>query len=335
MQKVAFKQGFIIKILVIFHIFTLSLFAFNKGTVISSKRINGIDVLLVKVEASILPNNENGKEDGTKSIVFNKLDGSIGISKQSFKNIPNAHNNRVTVYYIEKANEKTKFEYTIFFNKEDVLFSKKISPTTSLSNSKVDTNTAIEKETLKNKNITEIGNKEHTIRDFFENGVAYILLFLFFLKLNGLFGNIDNFLNKNINYLLQIVLILIFLFGGERIIRTENSTCYQNPYITEGRVDYFLGEPYVKFIDCYGHKSKSERKNPELLGKAKNETVKIYYNHLSREYDSNEDINIYRVFTSKERYNKEEKTPLHFYFGLLMLFGFIFSYIRKDEAKLI
>ena len=321
----------IIKILILFHLFTLSLFALNKGTVISSKSVNGTDIFLVKVEASVLPNMGENGADGTKSIVFNKLDGSTGLSKQSFKNVPNAHNNRVTVYYIEKNNEKSKYEYRVFFNKDDVLFSKEPTAKPSPQREIETTIETTEKESVKNENITEIGNVKHTIRDFFENSVVYVLLFFTFLKLNGVFGSLDAFLNKKINYLLQTILILIFLFGGERIIRTENSTCYQTPYITEGKVDYFIDEPYVKFVDCYGHQSKSERKNPELLGKAKDETVKIYYNHLSREYYSNEDTNIYRVFTTIEAYEKEQETPLHFYFGLLMLFVLIVSYISKNK----
>ena len=298
-------------------------FALDRGIVVSSKVVDGTHVSLVKVEALVLPNmiNEH-KSDGTKSIVFNKLDNTTGLSKQRFKVIPNVHNERVTVYYIEKDNETYKHEYTVFFIKEDVLF-----PSQQFAQSSTNI--------IKNErgNITEVGDVKHMIRDLFEGSGIYIALFLLFLSLNGFFNNssIDTILQKKVNYVIQIILILIFLFAGEYIIRTENSACYQNPYITEGKIDYFLAEPYVKFVDCYGHKSKSKRKNPELLGKAKNESVQIYYNHASREYYRNEDTNIYRIFTSRDAYEKESETPLRSYFGFLMLFIFVFTYLRKEK----
>jgi len=312
------------KLFLLFHIFIISLFALGKGTVVSSKIIDGVHISLVKTEAEVLPNrirvnNTNEyRDDGTKSLFFYKLDGTTGLSKQRFKVVPNARGERVNIYYVEKDNEKYEHEYTVFFNKEDILF---------------DVSKPIQRSNSNQPEMIEKGKVKHLIRDIFESSGTYITLFLFFLALNGFFNNdiIYTMLNKKIIYALQMLIILIFLFGGEHIIRTEHNSCYQTPYVTEGKIDYFLGEPYVRFIDCYGHKSKSKRKNPELLGKAKNDSVQIYYNHATRDYYSNEDTNIYRVYTSESEYNKKSEIPMRVYFGLLMLFIFLYSYVAKEK----
>ena len=303
-----------------------SLHAMEKGVVVSEKDANGIHISLVKVNAEVLPNfGKENQYDGTKSLVFYKLDGTTGLSKLTYKTVPNEHNQHATVYYVEKSNEKNKHAYTIFFNRNDVLFEKQEEIDVSNDNRA----NASEK-------IIETGEGNHIISDMFKSGGIYIILFLWFLTLNGFFDNsiVDIVLNKKVNYALQIILILMFLFGGERIIRTENSSCYDSPYVTEGKVDYFIDEPYVKFIDCYGHESRSERENNELLGKAKNESVRIYYSHDTREYSHDDDVNVYRVYTSKPAYEKKE-TPIRVYFGLLMLFVFAYSYIYKEKELFI
>jgi len=305
----------------------ISLYAIQKGSVVSEKNIDGVHILLVKVNAEVLPNidADTNRQDGTKSLVFYKLDGTIGLSKDRYTSVPNEHNKHVTIYYIEKDDEKNKHKYRVFFNKEDVLFANQENISVS-NNNRLD---SLDK-------ITETGKEKHFVRDLFQNDSIYFGLFILFLLLNHFFydNTILKRLDKKVNYALQIILILIFLFGGEHIIRTEKSECYSSPYVTLGRVDYFIDEPYVNFVDCYGHKSKSERKNPELHGKAKNESVTIYYNHDTMSYYTNEDTNVYRVFTSKEAYENGTKTPIRFYFGLLMLFIFVYNYFYNKNKKL-
>jgi len=296
----------------------LSLDAMEKGVVVSEKDSNGVHLSLVKVNAEVLPNfGKEDKYDGTKSLVFYKLDGTTGLSKLTYKTVPNEYNRHVTVYYVEKNNEKNKHAYTIFFNRNDVLFENQEEVEVSNENS-VDSLDEI---------ASEDNTESHIIRDTFQDGGIYLTLFMAFLGLNGFFNGyvVDMIFNKKLNYALQIILILIFLFSGENIIRTENSECYDSPYVTMGKVDYFISEPYVTFIDCYGEKGKSVRKNPELLGKAKNDVVKIYYNHDTRESHGN----VYRVYTSRESYKTE--IAAHTYFGLFMLFVLIYSYLYKDK----
>jgi len=304
----------------------LSLDAMEKGVVVSEKDSNGVHLSLVKVNAEVLPNfGKEDKYDGTKSLVFYKLDGTTGLSKSTYKTVPHEYNRHVTVYYVEKNNEKNKHAYTIFFNRNDVLFEKQEEVDISNDNR---VNTSEE--------ILERGKGNHAISEIFKGGGIYTLLFFFFMVLNGFFINstIHIMLNKKVNYALQVILILMFLFGGEHIIRTENSNCYDSPYVTEGKVVYFFDAPYVKFIDCYGHESKSKFEHHELLGKTKNESVQIYYNHDTRDYSHNEDLNLYRVYTSESAYEKRE-TSIRFYFGLLMLFIFVYSYTNKEKELFI
>jgi len=63
----------------------LSLDAMEKGVVVSEKDSNGVHLSLVKVNAEVLPNfGKENKYDGTKSLVFYKLDGTPGLSKSTY-----------------------------------------------------------------------------------------------------------------------------------------------------------------------------------------------------------------------------------------------------------
>jgi len=306
----------------IFLLFICMTFLVGKGTVIASKIVDGTTLSLVEVNAMALPNNNSdGQSDGTLSLFFYKLDGTTGLSKQIFKKIPNLHNKKVLIYYIEKDDEQDKHTYHIFFDVSKISFSPK-----TMNKSSFDKNLLVNEE-------IEVGQDGHLVRDMLDNGTIYLFLFFFFLTLNSFFDNsrIDVLLNHRVKMFLQVLLIVIFLVGGEKIIRTEHSTCYNTPYLTIGTIDYFLDEPYVRFVDCYGHKSKSKRENPEWLSKGKWESVPIYYAHDSRDYYSYEDINIYRVYGSKEAYDKGRDTPVRFYFGLIMLFIFIYTYLEKGK----
>ena len=310
------------KYFVVFNFFILLLFGMSKGTVIGSKTVGTDTLSLVKVEAMVLPNKITETEsDGTSSLFFLKLDGETGLSKQTFIKVPHVKNDKVTIYYIEKKNDKYKHQYHVFFDVNKVSFYENSHPKNPSDS------------TFSISENTEIGKGKHAIRDLFEGGGIYLVLFMLFLTLNGFLNDsiIETMIHPYINRILQLFLISLFLFGGEYIIRTEQSSCYDNPYMTKGTIDYFIDEPMVKFIDCYGHKSQSERKNPEWLGMAKGERAQIYYSHDTRDYYSNKDVNIYRVYSSETAYEEEREKPLRFYFGLLMLFIFIYTYKEKGK----
>ena len=166
--------------------------------------------------------------------------------------------------------------------------------------------------------------------------MIYVILFYNFFILNGLFIN----LRKETQYIsqkyriFQLIIIVIFLFGGDRVFKTKPDSCYDDPYITIGKVDYYMEEPFIRFIDCYGHNSRSQFIS-KLKGNTKGDSIKIYYNYNTRNYYKDIDTNLYRVFIDKNEYKTVQKKPIRFYSEILMLFIFMYTYIVAHRYSLI
>jgi len=65
----------------------------------------------------------NGTATGEKSIADNNLLGKITVSQNSYNNIPNVHNEKMTIYYLIKEADECKQMHELFFNRRNIKFS--------------------------------------------------------------------------------------------------------------------------------------------------------------------------------------------------------------------
>ena len=191
-------------------VMVVSLSAMEKGTIVSEKDVDGVHISLVKVNAEVLPNfGKENKYDGTKSLVFYKLDGSPGLSKSTYKAVPNEHNKHVTVYYVEKSNEKNKYAYAIFFNRNNVLFEKQEEVKLLDNNLRMTTPLSATKKTSSvNENQTDI-----FYLSLYSLGFFIAAIWIFFNSSGNIFSNIF-FLKdrKKVSKKLFIIAMLVFIY---------------------------------------------------------------------------------------------------------------------------
>jgi len=196
-------------ILIVFMV--VSLCAMENGVVVSEKDVDGVHISLVKVNAEVSPNidNSTNKYNGTKSLVFYKLDGSTGVSKLVYKTVQNEHNKHVTIYYVEKNNENHKGIYPIFFNKKDVLFEKQED--VKLLDNNIGMITPLS-ETKKASSVSE-NQTDIFYLSLFSLGFFIAVIWVFFNSSGNIFSNIF-FLKdrKKVSKKLFIIAVLIFVY---------------------------------------------------------------------------------------------------------------------------
>lgn len=313
------------RLLLVNLIFTLLIFA-NSG-VVDIKIVNGIEYDIVKSEADVIAKyNADGSKLLGKDLAFRNLYGEMSSCDMPQKELKKYNiGDKVMIFFVVTKEERGKqFYKKIYFNKDDIHikeFLRKKSIETD--NQKEYDNQQIDTDTTK-----------HIVRDLFHGGGIYIGLFFVFMALFGTLGPYNRILNSEIKYALQFFIILLFIFGGDNIIRTEPSSCYANPYQTTGKIVPFLNKVYVEFIDCYGHKSRSRIEgSSDFSGNEKGEHLNIYFAHNSGEFSDSRHKNIYTVYNSQEEYDNHQSFGFRFYFGLFLLFLFVYNLYENKNSK--
>lgn len=287
-----------------------------KSSIIESKTIDGTKYNIVQANADIVDTfTADGKPIGTFSLVYANLAGKVAVSKKEYKHIPNAHHDKITIYYLIKEGEEGKQSHEVIFKRENIRF-----PVYSRDKD--------------NKNYTKDIPYEYKSRVNYDG--VYPILFMLFLTLSSFFDNRNvSFIPIKIRLFIQAVIIIIFFIGVNKVINIENDECSQSIIHTKGTVRYFLNdEPYVIFKNCNGDNSQSQMNIEALKGYNEYAPIDIYYSQETQEgsVDNRGHTFNYKVYFSEEEFSEKSemllRTKVGFFMLLLWLY-FFFNYKKK------
>ena len=291
-------------------------FIFGKSSIVESRTIDGTTYHIVQANAKIMNNNSSdGGSTGKVSIVYNNLLGKVAVSQNSYNDIPNVHNEKVTIYYLIKDGEESKQMHELFFNRKDISF-----PVYSLDKD--------------NKNYNKDIPYESKSKAPYDN--IYLPLFILFLILSNFFDNRSvNFIPIKIRLILQAVIIIVFFTGANKVINIENKECSQSIIKTIGTVKYHVSnQPYIIFKNCNGDNSRSQMNILELKSYNEYSPITVYYSQETQEdfADNRGHRFTYKVFFSEEDFFNKSETLLRkkvAIFMLLIWLYFILNYRKK------
>jgi len=260
-------------------------------------------------------NTEDGTPTGKKSITYNNLLGKVAVSQNSYNNIPNVHNGKITIYYLIKEGAERKQMHELFFKKKDISF-----PVYSLDRD--------------NKNYNKDIPYESKSKAPYDG--IYFPLFILFLILSNFFDNrSSNFIPTKIRFILQAVIIIVFFIGANKVINIENKECSQTIIETTGTIQYHVSnQPYVIFKNCNGDNSRSQMNISELKSYNEYTPIPMYYSQETQKdsADNRGHRFTYKVFFSEEDFFNKSETPLRKKVAIFMLvvwLYFIFNYQKK------
>jgi len=291
-------------------------YIFGESSIIESRTIDGTTYHIVQANAKIMNDNTaNGTVTGQKSIAYNNLLGKVAVSQNSYNNIPNVHNGKVTIYYLIKKGEESKQMHELFFKRKDIGF-----PVYSLDRD--------------NKNYNKDIPYESKSKAPYDG--IYLPLFILFLILSNFFDNRSiNFIPIKIRLTIQAVIIIVFFIGANKVINIENKECSQTIIETTGTIQYHVSnQPYVIFKNCNGDNSRSQMNISELKSYNEYTPIPIYYSQETQKgsADNRGHRFTYKVFFSEEDFFNKSETPLRkkvAIFMLLVWLYFILNYRKK------
>ena len=91
------------------------------ASIVDTKQYNGETYYIVKSQAEVMQRHNSKEYAEGKDLVFDNLNGEVALSDVSQTALKNYNiDDKVTIYFAVKSNNKNKQLYRVFFNKKDV-----------------------------------------------------------------------------------------------------------------------------------------------------------------------------------------------------------------------